>query len=156
MFLVTGFADAPEEKAAVLRALREGGATLAEAVPEPAPAPGAPARRASAGGRALALQPAVTAVVSDRRIRTPKYLYAIIRCLPVLKPAWVLACAKARQQVRPAAGDACLRAPPLCRALLPGNCCCPSHGPSPLPALALKGERPSPPARLALPARSCP
>ena len=35
MFLVTGFSDAPDAKRAVLRALREGGATIADAVPDP-------------------------------------------------------------------------------------------------------------------------
>lgn len=35
VFLVTGFGDAPDEKRAVLRALREGGATVADAVPDP-------------------------------------------------------------------------------------------------------------------------
>lgn len=119
VFLVTGFSDAPDAKRAVLRALREGGATVADAVPDPPaaqvrgggcgfcralgrrvrpdcicdstlrswrclPLTSSPAhvflyvqaatagRRQSAGARQLALQPTITAVVSDRRIRTPK------------------------------------------------------------------------------------
>lgn len=81
--------------------------------PNPAPVPLLPSRssltvqavasavrRQSAGARQLALQPAVTAVVSDRKVRTPKYIYAAIRGLPIVKPEWVLACAKARRQVR--------------------------------------------------------
>lgn len=114
LFLVTGFGDASEEKRAVLRALREGGATVADAVPDPPAAQASPGRllagdkrlwamlcsrcllssvaglpayvklppmhclqtaagrRQSAGARQLALQPAITAVVTDRRIRTPK------------------------------------------------------------------------------------
>lgn len=35
VFLVTGFGDAPDAKRAVVRALREGGATVADAVPDP-------------------------------------------------------------------------------------------------------------------------
>lgn len=57
------------------------------------------ARRQSAGARQLALQPTITAVVTDRRSRTPKYLYAAIIGLPVVKPAWVLACAAAKKQL---------------------------------------------------------
>lgn len=30
---------------------------------------------------------------------TNRYLYAVIKSLPVVRPSWVLACAKAKQQV---------------------------------------------------------
>ena len=40
VLLVTGFGDQPEEKRAVVKALREGGAAIADAVPEPPQASG--------------------------------------------------------------------------------------------------------------------
>ena len=76
--------------------------------PQPHPIPSPPlfsdlqapaGRRQSAGARQLALQPQITAVVTDRRSRTPQDLYAAITGLPVVKPAWVLACAAAKKQL---------------------------------------------------------
>lgn len=62
----------------------------------------AKARRQSAGARQLALhgERPIFAVISDKdRLRTPKYLYACARGLPVLRPSWVLQSAQAGRQV---------------------------------------------------------
>eukprot|EP00887_Chlorella_sp_A99_P001413 scaffold8.g1413.t1 len=90
-FVVTGFTDANsvERKRDVLRLLQEGGATVANELPPPrgaVPSPAAVgrARRESGGGGAVPPPPQLTAVISDRNTRTPKFIYACIVGLPVL------------------------------------------------------------------------
>ena len=154
----------------MLRLLREHGATVADDIP-PAPAslPASPpgrarrARRQSTGGGGTAAfasplliqqqhqQQVVSAVVSDTKVRTPKYLYGVIRGLPVLRPSWVQACAAAGKQASSPSYALCsllALCPPLAR--LPtrsacGRACMSAGSCSSRPGRTATLAQPSPP-----------
>ncbi len=42
----------------------------------------------------------ISFVLCDNKLRTPKFLYAVIRGIPIVKPCWVESCVAAGSQVR--------------------------------------------------------
>jgi hypothetical protein len=104
-FFVSGFTQDPSERRALIDLLRKNGGDVAEHLPPPPSPPSQQQqqqqrrRRQQQQQQAQPAGPVMSVLICDIKCRTPKYLYAAAKGLPVLLPSWVHACVGAGRRV---------------------------------------------------------
>lgn len=99
-FLVSGTGDKKETKGAIEELIISLGGRILPDIPPPHSVQSSPApRRLSHDLRSPALPPTVDAVVADKISRRAKCIYAAIKGIPVVTPAWIQACKATKKRV---------------------------------------------------------